>query len=135
MAGFVDVLLRGLILVLTSIVLGGVAWTRLVLRAEPHAKPRPATTVALRVTAAAACLGVLAQGATMAVALGALSGSHGHWPAALYLDTTFARTALVRMALGVAVAVLALLLSRGPAGRGAWLTLTVIACALAASSA
>ena len=39
MAGFVDVLLRGLILVLTSVVLGGVAWTRLVLRAEPDAKP------------------------------------------------------------------------------------------------
>src|SRR5438477_589501 len=39
MAGFVDVLLRGLILVLTSVALGGVAWLRFVLRAEPHVKP------------------------------------------------------------------------------------------------
>ena len=38
----------------------------------------------------------------MAVALGALSTAHGHWPAALYFDTTFARTVLVRMALGIA---------------------------------
>jgi len=135
MAGFVDVLLRGLILVLTSVVLGGVAWTRLILRAEPHAKPHAATTVALRVTAAAACLGVVAQAATMAVALGALSGAHGHWPAALYFDTTFARTALARMTIGVAVAVLAVVLSRRPAGRGAWLALTAAACALTASSA
>lgn len=135
MAGFVDVLLRGLILVLTSIVLGGVAWTRLVLRAEPDAKPHPATTLALRVIAAAACLGVLAQGATMAVALVALSGPHGHWPAALYFDTSFARTALVRMGIGVATAVLALVLARRPAGRGAWLALTGTALALTASSA
>lgn len=135
MAGFVDVLLRGLILVLTSVVLGGVAWTRLVLRAEPDAKPQPATTIALRVIAAAACLGVVAQGATMAVALGALSGPHGHWPAALYFDTTFARTALVRMAIGVAAAILALVLARRPAGRGAWLALAVAALALTASSA
>ena len=33
MAGFVDVLLRGAILVLASLVLGGVVWTRLILRA------------------------------------------------------------------------------------------------------
>ena len=135
MAGFVDVLLRGLILVLTSVVLGGVAWTRLVLRAAPDAKPEPATTVALRVIAAAACLGVVAQGATMAVALGALSGLHGHWPAALYFDTTFARTALVRMGIGVTAAVLALVLARRPAGRGVWLALTASALALTASSA
>jgi putative copper resistance protein D len=135
MAGFVDVLLRGLILVLTSVVLGGVAWTRLVLRAEPHAKPDPATAIALRVIAAAACAGVLAQGATMAVALGALSSAHGHWPAALYFDTSFARTALVRMALGVTIAVFAVKLARGPAGRGAWLAITAAAFALTASSA
>ena len=135
MAGFVDVLLRGLILVLTSVVLGGVAWTRLVLRAEPDAKPHAATTLALRLTAAAACLGVAAQAATIAVALGALSAAHGHWPAALYFDTAFARTVLVRMVIAVATAVLAVVLSRRPAGRGAWLALTTMACALTVSSA
>src|SRR3972149_2397962 len=48
MAGFFDVLLRGLTLVLASLALGGVAWTLLVLRAEPHAKPDAATRRALR---------------------------------------------------------------------------------------
>ena len=56
MAGFLDVLLRGLILVFASLVLGGVAWTRLVLRAEPHVKPSPATTLALRGVAVAAAV-------------------------------------------------------------------------------
>lgn len=41
MTGFLDVLLRGLLLVAVSLVVGGVAWTRLVLRAEPHTRPAP----------------------------------------------------------------------------------------------
>jgi copper resistance protein D len=135
MAGFVDVLLRGLILALTSVALGGVAWTRLVLRAEPGAKPGPATTTALRVASLAAFAGVLAQGAVMLVALGALAEPHGHWPVAPYLATTFARAALARIALGIAVGALALALARRPAGRGAWLALTLGAVALVGSSA
>jgi copper resistance protein D len=39
------------------------------------------------------------------------------------------------MAIGVATAVLAVVLSRRPAGRGAWLALTTVACALTVSSA
>ena len=53
MAGFVDVLLRGLILVLASVALGGVAWLRFVLRAEPHVKPDGPTVLALRAVAVA----------------------------------------------------------------------------------
>ena len=49
MTGFVDVLLRGLILALVSLVLGGVVWTRWIVRAGSHAAPAPATTLALRV--------------------------------------------------------------------------------------
>src|SRR6184192_3240855 len=69
MAGFLDVLLRGLILVFASLVLGGVAWTRLVLRAEPHVKPSPATTLALRGVAVAAAAAALGQTCTLLVAL------------------------------------------------------------------
>ena len=45
MAGFFDVLLRGLTLAFASVALGGVAWTLLVLGAEAHVKPDAALIV------------------------------------------------------------------------------------------
>ena len=133
MAGFVDVLLRGAILVLASLVLGGVVWTRLILRAAPGAAPAPATALALRVVAGCAWLVALAQGATMLVALTEVRA--GHWPIAEFLETTFARSALARVALGVVVGVLALRLARRAAGSIAWLALATGAFALVAASA
>jgi putative copper resistance protein D len=133
MAGFVDVLLRGAILVLASLVLGGVVWTRLILRAAPGAAPAPATALALRVVAACAWLVALAQSATMLVALAEVRA--GHWPIAEFLETTFALTALVRVALGVVVGVLALRLARRAAGPIAWHALGTGALALVAASA
>jgi len=133
MAGFVDVLLRGAILVLASLVLGGVVWTRLILRAAPGAAPAPATALALRVVAGCAWLVALAQSATMLVALTEVRA--GHWPIAEFLETTFAHTALARVALGVVVGVLALRLARRAAGSIAWLTLVTGAFVLVAASA
>src|SRR6267143_304328 len=97
MAGFVDVLLRGLILVLTSVALGGVAWVRLVLRAEPHVKPDAPTALALRAIAAAGAGAALAQ-ATVLVAT-----------AVAALALTMARRAAPRSA-WTALAVIATLL-------------------------
>src|SRR5437868_11450152 len=101
MAGFVDVLLRGLILVLTSVALGGVAWLRFVLRAEPHVKPDAPTTLALRAIAVAATGAAVAQAAVVAVGLGAVAGAHGAWPLAAFFETTFALTATCRVALAL----------------------------------
>ena len=133
MAGFVDVLLRGAILVLASLVLGGVLWTRLILRAAPGAPPAPAAALALRVVAGCAGLMALAQSATMLVALTEVGA--GHWPLAEFLKTTFALTALARVALGIVVGVLALRLARRAAGSIAWLALVTGAFALVAASA
>ena len=133
MAGFVDVLLRGAILVLASLVLGGVVWTRLILRAAPGAAPAPATALALRVVAGCAWLVALAQSVTMLVALTEVRA--GHWPIAEFLETTFALTALARVALGVVVGVLALRLARRAAGSIAWFALVTGAFALVAASA
>jgi len=133
MAGFVDVLLRGAILVLASLVLGGVVWTRLILRAAPGEAPAPATALALRVVAGCAWLVALAQGATMLVAFAEVRA--GHWPIAEFLGTTFALAALARVALGVVVGVLALRLARRAAGSIAWLALVTGAFALVAASA
>jgi putative copper resistance protein D len=135
MAGFVDVLLRGLALVCASLVVGGMAWTRWVLRAEAHAKPDAATRRALRVVAASALAVAATQIALMLVALAALADAHGVWPLALYFETAFARVAALRTGLGLGVAALALTLARRPAGVLAWRALEVSALALVAASA
>src|SRR5438093_1934636 len=135
MAGFVDVLLRGLILVLTGVALGGVAWLRFVLRAEPHVKPDAPTALALRTIAAAAAGAALAQAAVVLVGLGAVADAHGAWPLAAFIETTFALTATARVVLAIAVAALALTLSRRAASGTVWGALAVTALLLVASSA
>ncbi len=134
MAGFLDVLLRGAILVLASLVLGGVVWSRLILRAGPGRAPAGPTTLALRVVAIAAGLAALAQTSTLLVALTELRTAAG-WPLAEFLETTFAATALTRIALALAVGYLARRLSRGPAGALAWHALGAGAVLLVVSSA
>src|SRR5919204_941844 len=135
MAGFVDVVLRGLILVLTSVALGGVAWLRFVLRPGPHVNPDAPTTRALRAIAAAAAGAALAQAAVVLVGLGAVADAHGAWPLAAFFETTFALTATGRVVLALAVAALALTMSRRAASGTVWGALTVTAILLVASSA
>jgi putative copper resistance protein D len=135
MAGFVDVVLRGLILVLTSLALGGVAWLRFVLRAEPHVKPDAPTALALRAIAVAAVGAAVAQAAIVLVGLGALADVHGTWPVGAFFDTTFALTAIGRVVLAAAVAVLALTMASRAASGRVWATLAVAATLLVASSA
>src|SRR5256886_6195461 len=135
MAGFVDVLLRGLILVLTGVALGGVAWLRFVLRAEPHVKPDAPTALALRTIAAAATGAALAQAAVVLVGLTAVADVHGAWPLAAFFETTCALTATARVVLAAAVAALAFTLARGAAQGLPWTALTVTATLLVASSA
>jgi len=134
MTGFVDVLLRGAILVLASLVLGGVVWTRLILHARPGVAPSAPIVLALRVVAAAAGLLALAQVSTLLVALTALQTAAG-WPLAEFFGTTFARTAVVRIVLALALGFLALALARRPAGPLAWHALGGGALLLVVSSA
>jgi putative copper resistance protein D len=134
MAGFIDVLLRGAILVFASVMLGGIVWTRWVLRAEPHAKPAPATALALRAVAVASAAAAAAQACTLLVALSEVGGPDG-WPLAAFLATTFARAAVVRVVLAVAVGALALALARRAAGPGAWNALAALALAFVVTSA
>jgi copper resistance protein D len=133
MAGFLDVLLRGAILVLASLVLGGVVWMRVVLRTVPGASPSPAVALALRAVAVGAWLLSAAQIATMLVALAELRVER--WPVAEFFATTFGVAALARVALGLAVGVLALRMARGTPGPLAWSALTAGAFALVAASA
>lgn len=134
MTGLIDVLLRGAILAFASLVLGGVVWTRLVLRARPGAAPAPPVILAFRVVAGAALALALAQAGTLLVALTALRTPDG-WPLGELLATTFARTALGRIVLALALACLALRLARRQAAPLAWHALGAGAVVLVAASA
>ena len=135
MAGFVDVLLRGLILVLASVALGGVAWLRFVLRAEPHVKPDGPTALALRTVALAAAGVGLAQGAVLLVSLGALAATHGVWPAAAFFATTFALTASGRALWALGLGALAWRMASRASARWTWTALGIGALVLVGSSA
>jgi putative copper resistance protein D len=134
MFGFVDVLLRGAILVFASLVLGGVVWTRLVLGTAARVAPAPPATMALRLVAVAAGLAAVAQAATMLGALAEVRGAES-WPLADFFQTTFALTALARVMLAAGVSVLALRLSRQAASPGAWRVLGGGAVLIVVSSA
>jgi len=135
MTQFLDVLLRGVLLVLVAVACGGVAWTATILRASPRAKPDGAVRLALRATAFAATLAAGAQLDVGLLVLADVSAHAGPAPVAAFLDTGFARAVLVRVALGVAVAVLAAWLAVRPAAPAAWITLAATAGAFAGSGA
>jgi putative copper resistance protein D len=135
MAGFADVLLRGLVLVAIGLVLGGVAWLRLVRGVEPHAKPDGATRRALRLAAAGALTTAAAQATSAVVAVGALATPERGWPIGDYAETTVAPVAAARVVLGLAVGALALALARRPAGPAPWAALAGGAVLLVALSA
>jgi putative copper resistance protein D len=134
-AGFIDVLLRGLLLALTSGVAGGVAWLFFVLRAGPGIKPDAAARRSLMLVAGSAIGAAAVQGALVAVALVALADTHGAWPVALFGETTFARAAGARLVIALVTAGIAMVLARRACGRAAWLALAAGSLALVASSA
>jgi copper resistance protein D len=135
MAQFVDVLLRGLLLVFAAVAAGGVAWALLVLRASTHAKPDEPTRLCLRATALAAVLAAAAQTAVGALVLGDVSRHIGSVPLASFLTTGFARATLVRVVLALIVAVMAARLATRPGGPVAWTGLSVAAVAFVGSAA
>ncbi|HEY7038059.1 MAG TPA: CopD family protein [Methylomirabilota bacterium] len=136
MAGFLDVLLRGLILAAQAVAVGGVCFSLLVLRplgsrpvSDPVARARSLRLIALGAI-------VLAIGQTLALAaelyvllLDAV------WPLLAALETLYVQVSLVRVLAALALAVCAFRLRRDPAERrGPWITLTLLAATLVAAA-
>jgi putative copper resistance protein D len=136
MAGFLDVVLRGLALCGQAVAVGGVLFVLLVLR--PAARSRPVLTPllgrSLALSAAGAAVVGVAQGLSLAVELGSLVGAGG-WPVRELLATTYVRTAAIRELACVGLVVGCLRVRRAPdVGRG-WPALLAAALTLAVSTA
>lgn len=113
MAGFLDVLLRGLILSAQAIAVGGVCFVLLVLRASatrPGLDP-PALSRSLGLIAAGAATLALGQALALGVELFVLLHDAG-WPLGAALGTLYVQVSAVRVVVGVALAACALRLRR-----------------------
>src|SRR5438105_8648702 len=112
MAGFIDILLRGLMLVGGAVALGGVAFTLAVLRTGPRTTPDPLAVRSLHFVALGAGAVTVAQLATTGLALASLLHALGAPAATPFARTTFALAALARVALGATTALFATVLAR-----------------------
>ncbi len=134
MAGFIDVLLRGLALCGQAVAVGGVVWALGLLR--PAIRERPALAPlrdrSLALVATGAAVVAIAQLVSLAVQLGQLRDAGG-WPVSQLVATSFFRAAAARILACVALAVGALAARRGAGG--AWPALAGGAAVLVAGSA
>ena len=126
MTGFLDVLLRSLMLAAQAVAVGGVVWILWVLRPPVDRDADPGRSWTL-VAIGAAVLAV-AQTLSAVMQLGAVSGAP--WRSADILDTVYVRVAAARVATALAMAIAALAVRRAPS-RGARVSVIVGACALA----
>jgi putative copper resistance protein D len=138
LAGFLDVLLRGLGLIALSAAVGGVAYALVVLRAlSTRAAAGPE---ALSRVAGLVALGALLLALSRAVVLfvlhpWVLADADGHWPVTDFVATAFGRASLVGIALALVLAVMAARLRRRPAARADWIGAAAIALLVLANSA
>ena len=138
LAGFLDVLLRGLGLIALSAAVGGVAYALVVLRAlSTRAAAGPE---ALGPVGGLVALGALLLALSRAVVLfvlhpWVLADADGRWPVTDFVATAFGRASLVGIALALVLAVMAARLRRRPAARADWMGAAVIALLALANSA
>jgi copper resistance protein D len=134
MAGFIDVLLRGLMLVGGAATLGGVAFVLVVLRAGPGTKPDRLVARSLRLVGLSAFAVAAAQLGMGAVALLTLAHTFGVAATAPFAGTTFATATLARAVIALVTGAVALACARRPASRTAWVGLAGAATLLVASA-
>ncbi len=135
LAGFLDVLFRGVGLAVLSLAVGGVAFAFIALRAfgKPSPLERAAASRSLTVIAWSGIGLVLTQLALLVLKPWALAAG-GPWPVGEFLRTQFATASLARIAVALALALTAWQLTRRPSSAG-WAALAVLGGLLAMTSA
>ncbi len=124
LAGFLDVLLRGVGLLALCASVGGIAYALVVFRAGAATSAPPAA--ALRGLLGLVALAALALALSRAVVLfvlhpWVLADAGGRWPVADFLATEFGRASLIGTALALGLAALAAWQRSRPADRRGWL--------------
>jgi putative copper resistance protein D len=136
-AGFVDVLLRGLALCGQAVAIGGVLFALMQLRpalAEgAPARGRLARSLALTAIGAAVVAG--AQLLSLAVQLSVLADAGSGWPLAEVARTSFFRAGVVRILACAGLVIGCLALGRRPERGGWWIALGVLTVLLGIGSA
>src|SRR5262245_14279494 len=111
MAGFIDVVLRGLILCGMAVTLGGVAFALVVvgpaMRRRPDLELARVTRRTLAIVGVAAAVVGLAQLGAVVMQLTTLAGG-GAWPLADASETLYFRVSMARIAVGLGVIAAAL---------------------------
>lgn len=137
MAGFVDVLLRGLALCGQAVAIGGVLFAILLLRPAltEGAAARARLTKSLCLTAIGAAVVAGAQLLSLGVQLSVLGDAVGGWPLAEVARTSFFRAGAVRILACAGLVIGCLALVRRPERRSWWLALAGLTIVLGVGSA
>ena len=137
MAGFVDVLLRGLALCGQAIAIGGVVFAALLLRpaVRQDAAVRPRLVKSLALTAGGALVVAGAQTLAQAVQLSVLADAAGGRPLAEIAGTSYFRASLARIVACAGLVAGCVALVRRPDRRRWWLALGGFTLVLGAGSA
>jgi putative copper resistance protein D len=136
-AGFVDVLLRGLALCGQAIAVGGVCFALLLLRPawRADAMARRRLVKSLTLTAAGAGVVAGAQILAQAVQLTALGDARAGWPLAEVVGTSYFLASLVRIAACAGLVTACAVLARRPDRTGWWIALAGLTLVLGSASA
>ena len=138
LAGFLDVLLRGVGLLALCAAVGGVAYAVVVLgalrRGAEGAAPEP-----LRRTLGLMTLGALVLAGSRAVVLfvlhpWVLADTAGRWPVTQFVATDFGHASLIGIFLALGVAAVAARQRARPAARAGWSALVLLGAAVLANS-
>jgi copper resistance protein D len=136
-AGFVDVLLRGLALCGQAVAIGGVLFALLLLRPTlgEGGAARARLVRSLWLTALGAAVVAVAQGLSLGVQLSVLGDAAGGWPIAEVSRTSFFRAGIVRILACVGLVVGCAALAKRPEPRLWWIALAGLTVLLGAGSA
>jgi putative copper resistance protein D len=135
-AGFLDVVLRGLALAGQAMAMGGVLFALYVLRAATSDARAEESRIrrALLLIALGALGVIVAQALARTVQFATLADDSG-WPLQAVFATDFFRATLLKAVLCLLILAGALALRRSPGRRGGWLALTALTALLAISAA
>jgi putative copper resistance protein D len=135
-AGFVDVLLRGLALCGQAAAIGGVLFALIVLRPALRQRPELAPLLGRLLILVAAGAAALTVGQLLALTVQQIALAGGQsWPVREVLGTAYFQASALRVLICVALVVGALALRRRPQARGWWPAMVALTVTLAASAA